>query len=201
MLVTVSILGSMQRLPQLRTYLNSALNLSLDMAAVREALIQCSVFAGFPATVNSLELLRDVLEARDLTIETDNPAEVALEGMASMGAAMQQTLFGSALAAEAPRRPGEAPPAAALASIEQQFVFGELFYRPGLDLPERCLCALGCVVALGPDSERASWISACLRVGIDRATVGEAILQCAYYAGFAGARSAMRLLDQAPAPA
>ena len=63
--VTLAVLTSLQRLAQLRTYLNSALNIGIGIRQIEEVLVQCSAAAGFPATVNALELLRDVLEGRE----------------------------------------------------------------------------------------------------------------------------------------
>src|SRR5579862_5476302 len=77
LLVTISVLTTLQRLPQLRTYLNSALNVHVDATELREALLQCSVFAGFPTTVNSLELLEEVLEARGTVVETEPVVRVS----------------------------------------------------------------------------------------------------------------------------
>ena len=70
-LCTLAVLSSFQRLPQLRTYLHSALNLGIERRAIEEVLVQCSVQAGFPTTVNSLELLREVLERRGVEVSDD----------------------------------------------------------------------------------------------------------------------------------
>jgi 4-carboxymuconolactone decarboxylase len=186
-LVTVSILASLQRLAQLRTYLNSALNVGLDAAEVREALIQCAAFAGFPTTVNALELLREVLEGRGLPVETDEVAEVDLDELDDRGLRLQQQLFGSASAAEV------VGPRQVFALIERRFVFGEIFHRPGLDLPSRAACALASTVALRMPEEERAWTGACLRVGMEPATIGGIVVQSAYYVGFPAAREAMRI--------
>lgn len=193
-LVTVSVLAALPRLPQLRTYLNSALNAGLDPGEVQEALIQCSAFAGFPTTVNALELFREVIDARGTTVERREVAEVDLEELAARGLDLQRQLFGDSSGRQPPDRLEAAD---VLAGLEREFVFGELFQRPGLDLPTRAMCALACVVALRmPDDQRA-WVTGCVRVGVEPRSIGEVVLQCGYYAGFPAASAAMRTAQEA----
>jgi 4-carboxymuconolactone decarboxylase len=192
-LLTVSILATLQRLPQLRTYLNSALNAGLDPGEVREALIQCSAFAGFPATVNALELFREVIDARETSVERGQITEVDLDELAARGGRLQQRFFGDSGETRAPDRLEASD---VLDGLEREFVFGELFHRPGLDLPARAVCALASVVALRlPDDQRA-WAAGCLHAGVAPEAIGEVVLQTAYYAGFPAATAAMRIVDE-----
>jgi len=192
-LLTVSTLATLQRTPQLRTYLNSALNAGLDPVEVREALIQCSVFAGFPVTVNALELFREVIEARGTSVESGEYTEVDFDELAARGGGLQQRLFGDDSTTPGPDRLEAWD---VLDGLERAFVFGELFHRPGLDLPTRAVCALASVVALRlPDQQRA-WVGGCLHAGIDPEAIGEVVLQSAYYAGFPAAGAAMRIVHE-----
>jgi 4-carboxymuconolactone decarboxylase len=199
-LVTLSILSSLQRLPQLRTYLNSALNVPLDAVEVRETLIQCSAFAGFPATVNALELLREVLEGRGTSVERNEVNEVDLDELGTRGLSLQGQLFGST-DADVSRHGIASEADQALVRIERQFVFGELLHRPGLDLPARAACALASVVALRMPEEQRAWAAGCRRVGVGPAAIGEIVLQSAYYVGFPAARNAMQIVHEVVAAA
>jgi 4-carboxymuconolactone decarboxylase len=192
-LLTVSILAALQRLPQLRTYLNSALNAGLDVGELREVLIQCSAFGGFPATVNALELFRDVMEARGVSVAGGEANEVDLDQLAARGAGLQQRWFGEVPVAMSSER---LEVAEVLAGLERSFVFGELFYRPGLDLPARAVCALAAVVALRMPADQRAWVAGCLRAGLGAEEIGEVVLQSAYYAGFPAANEAMRILHE-----
>jgi 4-carboxymuconolactone decarboxylase len=194
LLVTVSVLACLQRLPQLRTYLNSALNVDLDPREVREALIQCSVFAGFPTTVNTLELFREVLEGRGLTLDREEVAVVELDELDARGGRLQEELFGAVVADPLPGAAGDAR--RALAEIERRFVFGELFLRPQLDGPSRAVCALASVIALQRPDEQRAWAGACGRTGVEPAAIAEVVLQCAYYAGFPAAWSALAVVEE-----
>ena len=150
-LVTLSILASIQRLPQLRTYLNSALNLGLDASEVQEVLIQCSVFAGFPATVNAMELFREVLDSRATTVVGRQIPEVELEELDAQGWSLHTHLFGAGAADRSPPDSGGGAGDGfeTLTAVERRFVYGELLGRPGLDLAARAMCALASVIAFG----------------------------------------------------
>ncbi len=193
LLVTISVLTTLQRLPQLRTYLNSALNVHVDAAELREALLQCSVFAGFPTTVNSLEVLEEVLEARGTVVQAEPVVRVSIEDLDARGRRLQERLFGATAAGEVGAL-GDAPEA--LDRIERQFAFGELFQRPDLDLVGRAMCGLAAVVALQRPEDQRRWAAACLRVGVEPAAVGEVVLQAAHYAGFPAAREAMKIVQE-----
>jgi 4-carboxymuconolactone decarboxylase len=205
-LCTLSVLTSLQRLSQLRTYLNSALNIGIELAEIEEVLVQCSVQAGFPTTVNALELLRDVLEARgrpvsaDRTTVADEP-EVGLDQLADRGRALAARLFGSATTETDTDTGGPADPAQALARVHERYVLGQIYLRPGLDLVTRVLCTVAALTALGLVDEVARWAGAAARLGRDRAAVEEVVVQCAYYAGFPAAERALAAVREAADPA
>jgi 4-carboxymuconolactone decarboxylase len=131
-LETLSVLASLQRIPQLRTYLNSAMNAGLDAAEVREVLIQCSAFAGFPATVNALELFREILESRGISIEApagegttdeaDPIEEVGLDALGARGRSLRLRLFGGA---DAWQPASAAPGSAGGAGLDEPGLSGE----------------------------------------------------------------------------
>jgi 4-carboxymuconolactone decarboxylase len=197
-LCTLAVLSSLQRLAQLRTYLNSAVNLGIELAEIEEVLVQCSVQAGFPTTVNSLELLRDVLEARGLaTTATRSPApsdpadadQLSLDQLSDQGRALADRLFGTPHDGASPG--ASEGPAQALAQVEERFVLGQIYLRPGLDLVTRVLCTVAALTALGASDHLDRWVGAARRLDVDQAAVEEVILQCAYYAGFPAAARAL----------
>jgi len=205
-LCTLAVLTSLQRMAQLRTYLNSALNVGVELAEIEEVLVQCSVQAGFPTTVNSLELLRDVLEARDRPSSAERTGVVDepppdLDGLTERGRALAERLFGAPPSGpdSGPEEAGE--PVRALSVVHERYVLGQIYLRPGLDLATRVLCTVAALTALGLDDEVARWAGAAGRVGLGRPAVEEVVLQCAYYAGFPAAERAMAAVGAAGDPA
>jgi 4-carboxymuconolactone decarboxylase len=196
MLLTLAALMSLQRMNQLRTYLNSALNIGVTIAQIEDVFGQCSAQAGFPATVNALELLRDVMESRGLEIRplgSPTPRiEYNLDELDRRGHALRTQLFGE----EDPQDVGDAP-AQVLAQIENRYVFGELLQRTALSLSDRVACTIASLVALRCRDELTRWIGAGLRVGLPEEQLGEAVLHLAHYVGFPAAKEAMKALEGA----
>ncbi len=62
-LVTISVLAARGNLGPLREHLQIGLGNGLTPTEITEALIQCSVYAGFPAMVAAMEVAADVLDA------------------------------------------------------------------------------------------------------------------------------------------
>jgi len=197
MVTTLSILSCLQRLPQLRTYLNSALTIGLDPREIREVLIQCSIYAGFPTTVNSLELLRDVLEARNIDVLPMDVEEVSLDELEGRGRALWDRLLHD-------DRDDPSAPTTILAPdlrhIELQYVFGEIYHRPGLDLRSRAICAIASLVALRFEDQLAAWIRGGLRAGLSKEEVVETLMHSAYYAGFPASADAFTVASRVLAP-
>ena len=69
-----------------------------------------------------------------------------------------------------------------------EFPFGEIYPRPGLDLPTRELATVAALTAMGtaPGQLRVH-IEGCLNVGCARQQIVEVIMQMAIFAGFPAA--------------
>lgn len=52
--------------PQLIVHINAALNVGCSPEEIKETVLQMSVYAGFPAALNGMFAVREVLEERDL---------------------------------------------------------------------------------------------------------------------------------------
>jgi len=63
-LVTIAALGALGRERQLKVHLGYALNVGVGRREVAEILVQLTLYAGWPAAVNGLLALREVLDAR-----------------------------------------------------------------------------------------------------------------------------------------
>ena len=66
-----------------------------------------------------------------------------------------------------------------------EFAFGDIYTRKGLDLQQRELVTIGSLVTQGDTAPQlVVHIQGALNVGLSKAAVVEAILQCAPYVGF-----------------
>ena len=202
MVATLAVLSSLQRLAQLRTYLNSALTIGLDPREIREVLIQCSAYAGFPTTVNSLELFRDVLEARGIEAGPMDVPEVGLDALEQRGRALAERLVPLTKDDPAVAAHRLAPD---LRLVELRYIWGELYQRPGLDQRGRATCAIAALVALRFEDDLEGWLDGGLQAGLTVEEVIEIVMQTAYYAGFPAATRALavaaRLFGEGLTPA
>ncbi len=194
MLATLSVLSSLQRLSQLQTYIHSALNLGMNAEEIQEALIHCSLYAGFPSTVNSLEVAHEAFRERGIEPPQPEIPEASLEEMEARGRELREKLMGTV------DRGGYADALTDLAPdlriLTYQFGFGEIFFRPGLDLKSRVVCATAALAALRADAQLRNFLGAGLRVGFSKEEVVEVLIQTGGYAGYPAALNAISIAAQ-----
>lgn len=54
--------------PQLKVHINGALNVGCQPSEIVEVILQMAVYAGFPATVNALNIAREVFQERGISV-------------------------------------------------------------------------------------------------------------------------------------
>lgn len=86
----------------------------------------------------------------------------------------------------------DAPSGLAVDEAGVEFAFGDVYPRPGLDLPRRQLVTLGGLIALGDTApQQRVHINAALNVGLSSRQVVETVIQVFPYAGFPRALNAV----------
>ena len=75
-----------------------------------------------------------------------------------------------------------------------EFVYGDIYLRPGLSLRDRELAAVATLVALGRSSQVPQHLRAALKAGVTADELREVIVQTAAIAGFPPAMNAMSTL-------
>jgi 4-carboxymuconolactone decarboxylase len=92
-------------------------------------------------------------------------------------------------------RSGQQPPqfAQELGKLAFDFVFGELWLRPGLDRRSRSLVTLGVLIALRATDQLRFHIPVALRNGLSAEEIAEVIYHCSGYAGFPAASAAQSI--------
>ena len=130
------------------------------------------------------------IEAR----QTEVP-ELSLEEMEARGRELREQLFGvqgqegyaSALVDLAPD----------LRVLTYQYAFGEIFFRPGLDLKSRVVCTTAALTALRADGQLRNLLRAGLRVGFSKEEMVEVLIQTGGYAGYPAALNAISIAAEA----
>ena len=93
-LVTITVLTTIQALPQLKAHLNACLNVGCTPVELREAVYQCAPFIGFPRTLNAIGVLNEVLTDRGVSLPLPKQGTVADEERYEKGLALQIPVYG-----------------------------------------------------------------------------------------------------------
>lgn len=78
-----------------------------------------------------------------------------------------------------------------LADWVDEFVFGKVWGRPGLEEPERMLVAISALAALGRGEQLRAYLFGALHAGVPAIKLHEALVMQAVYAGFPAALGAL----------
>lgn len=189
MLCTITALACGPRLKALRRHLAAGLDLDLPPAAIREILVQASLYAGFSAAEETLPLAAEVFAERGLPFPTDPPEDVSLEELTRRGTELMGALHGDRA------RQGYAAPdnpiTGALYPTAIRYGYGEIWFRPGLERRQRALVAVAGFTALRLPEQVAKFGQSALNMGLSQTEVVEAIIQTAPYTGFPPALNAL----------
>jgi len=147
--------------------LNDGLDAGLTVSDAREVLVQLYAYAGFPRSLNALNELMQVLEARQQRGIQDAPGRAPSRRIAygdallAAGAANQTRLVG------APVRGPVFDFAPAIDEYLKVHLFGAIFERDNLDWQSRELATVGMLSALpGAEAQLLSHMRVSLNVGL-----------------------------------
>lgn len=195
LLCTIAALATGPRLRSLRCHIGAGLDHGLDATAIREILVQASLYAGFSAAEETLALLAEILTERGIAFPADPPEDASLEEMTRRGVDLMNTLHG------ARALQGYAAPdnkvTGALYPTAIQYGYGEIWFRPGLERRQRALVAVAGFTALRLPEQVGKFGQSALNVGLSKTEVIEAIIQTAPYTGFPPALNALGALSAA----
>jgi alkylhydroperoxidase/carboxymuconolactone decarboxylase family protein YurZ len=157
-------------MPSLNAALNQGLDAGLSVSEAREILVQLYAYVGFPRSLNALNELMMVVQARKQRGIADAPGRepsraipVGAELLAA-GTANQTKISGAPVKG----------PVFDFAPVINQFLrshlFGDIFERDNLDWQSRELATVGALAATpGVESQLRSHMLASLRVGLSAA--------------------------------
>ena len=174
--------------PQLKVHLRGALNVGVSREEIVETIMQMAVYAGFPAALNGVFAVQEVLREKGLAPpETDAAAAAASctrDRFADGWKALQRVdgHGGEAVIASL------ADVAPDLGRFIIEFAFGDVYARPGLGLLERELVTIAALAAMGTAAPQLRvHLHGFLHVGGSREQMVEALVHIAAYAGFPAA--------------
>ena len=195
MVCALAALGAVQRLKKLRRHVAAALDLGLSARAIVEILIQIGIYAGFAASEEAVEAAAAAFAERGVAMPEETAREDSLEALSERGRKLMGQLHGDR-ASEGYAAPGNAV-TGALYPLASQYGYGEIWFRPGLDLRRRALVAVAAFTALKLDGQVRKFGQSALNMGLSRTEVIEAVIQTAPFSGFAPALNALGGLSEA----
>ena len=161
-------------MPNLNTALNQGLDAGLTISETREILVQLYAYVGFPRSLNALNELMTVVQARKQRGIDDAPGREPSRAiptgdeLLAAGTANQTKISGAPVKG----------PVFEFAPVANQFLqthlFGDIFERDNLDWQSRELATVGALAATpGVESQLRSHMAASLRVGLSTAQLHE----------------------------
>ncbi|MEM9799434.1 MAG: carboxymuconolactone decarboxylase family protein [Planctomycetota bacterium] len=133
-------------------------------AALREALLQCHLFCGFPRTIAALDALRSA------GLVLDGPADEDHEP--ARGAALFDRIYGES-ADDVRAHLGRLDPT--FATWVAEHAYGRVLSRPALDAAARELLAVAALAATGHERQLASHVRGAIRCGASQGDVHAAL--------------------------
>lgn len=181
-LVTITVLTTIQALPQLKAHLNACLNVGCTPVELREAVYQCAPFIGFPRTLNAIGVLNEVLTDRGVSLPLPKQGTVADEERYEKGLAFQIPVYGDGIKGRytwLPKPFNEAVP-----RFLTEHCFGDFNTRTGLDQKTRELLTVVLLAALGgAEVQVKSHVAGALKTGSTKEEVVCALVHASAYMG------------------
>lgn len=163
-------------MPNLNTALNQGLDAGLTISETREVLVQLYAYVGFPRSLNALNELMTVVQARkqrglDDALGREPSREIPVgDELLAAGTANQTKISG------APVKGPVFEFAPVINRFLQTHLFGDIFERDNLDWQSRELATVGALAATpGVEPQLRSHMAASLRVGLSAAQLREVI--------------------------
>ena len=195
-LSNLSVLTVLEREHQIRSHINSCLDLGLTPEQVIEVFIHLAFYSGDPNSINAVGIAKEVFDHRGIQY-TPQPiygeAEDS-EDMYQRGLAKRRELMG-----DGPRGLGGGPVTHAeevFNRLTLEYLWGSIWTRPGLDLPSRSVCTLSALMALAYEDQLRSHIGGALHIGFTQEQIIEIFMNCTAYAGVPATRKAIGVANE-----
>ena len=157
-------------MPSLNAVLNQGLDAGLSVSEAREILVQLYAYVGFPRSLNALNELMTVVQARKQRGIADAPGR---EPSRAIPVGAELLAAGTANQTKISGAPVKGPVfefAPVINQFLQSHLFGDIFERDNLDWQSRELATVGALAATpGVESQLRSHMLASLRVGLSAA--------------------------------
>jgi 4-carboxymuconolactone decarboxylase len=194
-IATLTVSAIQQATPQVRAHIRNSLNVGVTPGEIIEVFMMVAFYGGIPASYNALAIAKEIFEEQGIE---STPAEyfdasVASEALYEQGIAkhgeLMPDVFGYHTTEPTPEEED-------LDVLMQEYLWGSIWTRPGLDMKSRIVCALAARVVSGSyDLSTRRMIEGALRYGLTKAEIMEMAMHLAFYVGILPARAFMHIAN------
>ncbi len=170
--------------PQLKFHISAGLNAGCTPEELVEIVYLVTVFAGFPAGINSLNAMEEVFAEKEIAFAA-GPQSYDSPDRRERGRKALEAISGTPDRAVIDRLTGMAPD---LGDFILDFAYGDVLARKGLSLRHKELAVVAACTARGTmRPQLKAHVKGALNVGVSRTELVELFMQMAVYAGFPAA--------------
>lgn len=181
-LVTITVLTTIQALPQLKAHLAACLNVGCTPVEIREVLYQCAPFIGFPRTLNAISAMNEVFQQNGIALPLPKQGTVTDQDRYEKGLAIQAPVYGTEIRDRYTWLPE--PFDEAVPRFLTEFGFGDFNTRAGLDQKTRELLTVIILASLGgAETQVKSHVYGALQTGSTKEEVVCALVHAGAYMG------------------
>jgi 4-carboxymuconolactone decarboxylase len=194
-MATVTVSAIQLATPQVRTHIRNALNVGITPEEIIEICMMITFYGGVPAAYNALAVTKEVFEERGLEVTLPETFDdsVVPDTLYERGIAKHQELMPDVFGYH-PMEPTDVEHE--LDILMQEYLWGAIWTRPGLDMKSRIVCALASRVVKGQyDLSVRRMIEGALRCGLTKTEIMEIGIQLAFYVGILPARAFMHIAN------
>ena len=194
-MATLTVAAIQLTAPQVRAQVRNALNVGITPEEIIEICMMVAFYGGIPAAYGALAVTKEVFEERGMQVtlpETFDPS-VEPDALYERGIAKHQELMPDVFGYH-PTEPTQVEHE--LDVLMQEYLWGAIWTRPGLDMKSRLVCALAARVVKGQfDLSVRRMIEGALRYGLAKVEIMEIGMQLVFYVGALSARAFMHIAN------
>jgi 4-carboxymuconolactone decarboxylase len=190
---TVAALTALGQMPLLRRNIERSLNLGLTPDQIVEVIIQMTFLVGIPSVESALKLTKEIFEEQGIEYTPTRVYDTTrtVEELHQNGLRIYDEQMG-----EPPLYPVEDPNSLEMAvqKLIEEYHWGAIHDRPGLDPKSRALCSISAMTVQGQyDRQIRRLIEGALHVGVTPQEIMEVFFQLVFYGSYTNSRTAMRV--------
>jgi 4-carboxymuconolactone decarboxylase len=194
-MATLTVVATQLATQQVRSQIRNALNVGITPEEIIEILMMVAFYGGVPAAYNALGVAKEIFEERDMAVTLPETFDATLEPnvLYDRGVAKHQEFIPDVFGYH-PMEP--TPEESDLDVLMQEYLWGAIWTRPGLDMKSRIVCALAALLVGGQyDIFTRRMIEGALRYGLSKTEIMEIAMQLVFYVGILTARSFMHIAN------